>query len=262
MGERLETPTPEWNAELYDQKHSFVWQYGGDLVNLLSPQPGEYILDLGCGTGHLTAQIAEAGAHVVGVDSAITMIEQARAHFPALQFELADAQDFHFSEPFDAVFSNAVLHWIVAATRVAGSVSRALKPGGRFVAEFGGRGCVKAILAACRIAQRELGIFPETDLYPWYFPSVAEYSSVLEAQGLVVTSAWLIDRPTKLEDGELGLRHWIKMFCNNFLSTLSQNKQEDFFLKLDEVLRPKLFRDGSWIADYKRLRIVAIREMR
>jgi len=254
-----ETSKPRWNAELYEQKHAFVWQYGADLVKLLAPQPGEHILDLGCGTGHLTAQIAGAGARVVGIDSASSMIEQARAHFPALRFELGNAQDFQFKEPFDAVFSNAVLHWIRAAPQVAGNIGRALKPGGRFVAEFGGRGCVKEILTACRVAQLAIGTSPEVDLNPWYFPSIAEYSTVLESQGFEVTSAWLIDRPTQLEDGESGLRNWIKMFGNIFLDTLSPSGQDDFFHKLEEILRPKLFRNGSWFADYKRLRFVAVK---
>jgi len=260
MDKQTETLKQEWNAELYEQKHAFVWQYGTDLVKLLSPQPGELILDLGCGTGHLTAQIADAGAHVVGMDNAPSMIEQARANFPSLRFELADALDFHFAVPFDAVFSNAVLHWISAADRVARSVYLALRPGGRFIAEFGGRGNVKEIRAAGLVAQRALGIFPEMEMSPWYFPSIGEYSTVLESQGLAVTSAWLFDRPTRTEDGERGLRQWIEMFCANFLASLPEDKQETFFTKVEDVLRPRLFRDGSWYIDYRRLRVIAVKE--
>ena len=152
MDEQPETAKLEWNANLYEQKHAFVWQYGTEVLKILAPQPGERILDLGCGTAQLTAQIAAAGAHVIGLDSSPAMIEQARSNYPELQFELADARDFHFAEPFDAVFSNAVLHWISAADRVARSLFLALKPGGRFVAEFGGRGCVREIRAASRVA--------------------------------------------------------------------------------------------------------------
>src|SRR2546423_15463085 len=137
-----EPPPRGWDPGLYDGKHAFVWQYGASLVELLQPRPGERILDLGCGTGHLTAQLAAAGANVLGIDSDAAMIEQARKAYPALHFEQRDARDFHFDEPFDAVFSNAVLHWIKEPERVIVCLRRALKPGGRFVAEFGGRGNV------------------------------------------------------------------------------------------------------------------------
>src|SRR5437868_5307298 len=94
---------PMWNPALYDGKHSFVWKYGASLLELLAPQPGERILDLGCGTGHLTAQIAEAGAEVIGIDAAAAMIEEARRAYPSLRFEIMDARDFTFAEPFDAI---------------------------------------------------------------------------------------------------------------------------------------------------------------
>jgi len=129
-----------WNPEFYDARHSFVWQRGADLIDLLDPQTEERILDLGCGTGHLTAQIAARGAEVMGIDSSAEMIEEARKHYPALEFRVADARDFSLGQPVDAVFSNAALHWIQPAERVVSCVWKALKPGGRFVAEFGGKG--------------------------------------------------------------------------------------------------------------------------
>src|SRR5947209_1485354 len=134
-----------WNAALYDVKHSFVWQHGAALLELLALQPGERILDLGCGTGHLTAQLAAAGADVVGIDRSAEMIAQARHSSPALRFDLADARDLVFDEPFDAVFSNAALHWIREPERVVSSIRRVLKPAGRFIAELGGKGNVQTI---------------------------------------------------------------------------------------------------------------------
>ena len=125
-------PSGGWDPGLYDGKHAFVWQYGASLVELLQPQPGERVLDLGCGTGHLTARIAAAGAAVVGIDSDPAMIDQARRGYPDLHFEQQDARSFSFAEPFDAVFSNAVLHWIREPEAVIACVRRALKPGGRF----------------------------------------------------------------------------------------------------------------------------------
>src|SRR5262245_39882978 len=135
LSRREEKMAGRWDAGLYDEKHSFVWEHGAALLELLAAQPGERVLDLGRGTGHLTTQLAATGAEVVGLDSSATMIEQARRSYPQLRFEVADARDFSFAEPFDAVFSNAVLHWITEPERVIACVGRALRPGGRFVAE-------------------------------------------------------------------------------------------------------------------------------
>jgi len=253
-------PTLQWNATLYDQQHAFVWQYGEDLVKLLAPQPGERILDLGCGTGHLTQQIAEAGARVIGIDSSPSMIEQARANFPAREFELADAEAFSFPEPFDAVFSNAALHWMKKADRVAECVSRALKTGGRFVAEFGGKGNVKEVLAAVQAALAAMGATQPQGVNPWFFPSVGEYSTLLEARGLSVVFASLFDRPTRLEDAREGMKQWLRMFGGDFLGKQPQEWQDQFCAHFEDAARPKLFRDGAWFVDYKRLRIVALKE--
>ena len=170
----------KWDAELYDSKHSFVSQLGTDLVQLLSPQSGEYILDLGCGTGYLTDKIAASGAKVVGIDNASTMIEQARKNYPNLMFEVTDATNLHFKEQFDAIFSNAVLHWIKEPEKVIASIWRALKPGGRFVAEFGGKGNVKAIVTAIYQAIQAAGYPINESKNPWYYHSIAEYGTLLE----------------------------------------------------------------------------------
>ena len=129
-----------WNTALYDGKNAFVWKYGRGVVELLAPKPGERILDLGCGTGHLTNQIGAAGAEVIGLDKSQPMIEEARRLYPDLRFEIADATDFHLAQPFDAVFSNAAIHWMKDQTAVARCIWEALRQGGRFVAEFGGKG--------------------------------------------------------------------------------------------------------------------------
>src|SRR5438067_12225299 len=165
-----------WDPGLYDGRHAFVWKQGAAVVELLAPRPGEAVLDLGCGTGHLTATIAAAGAAVLGVDSSAEMIAEARRNYPALAFEVGDARKLTDRDRFDAVFSNAALHWVREAEAVVEGVGRALKPGGRFVAEFGGRGNVRALLAAVRAAcERVLGTAVE---HPWYFPSVGEYAGL------------------------------------------------------------------------------------
>ena len=208
-------PTNNWNASLYDQKHSFVSEYGKSLIPLLEPQPGESILDIGCGTGHLTKAIAEAGAHVVGIDSSASMIETARTTYPDIEFLVANARNFSFPTPFDAVFSNAALHWIPEAEEVVHSIATALKPGGRFVAEFGGKGNIATIIFALQQSLREIANI-EAD-FGWYYPSIGEYASLLERHGLMVRMALLFDRPTKLEDGEKGLRNWLQMFRGDML---------------------------------------------
>jgi trans-aconitate methyltransferase len=249
--------TKTWDAALYDGKHSFVWKYGASLIELLAPQPGERVLDVGCGTGHLTAQIAAAGAEVVGIDKSAGMLEEARRSYPGLRVELADAADVAFDEPFDAVFSNAALHWMTEPERVAVNIARALKPGGRFVAEFGGKGNMRALIVAVADALEAMGYPSAGAASFWYFPSIGEYAALLERQGLEVTSALLFDRPTPLEGGDEGLRVWLKMFGASFMAALSAEQQAELVQRVEERLRPTQYREGTWIAPYRRLRVVA-----
>jgi trans-aconitate methyltransferase len=252
----MAAPNQCWDADLYDDKHAFVWQYGASLVELLAPKPGERILDLGCGTGHLTSQIAQAGATVVGMDRSAEMLAQARSAYPLLQFIQSDARDFTFGEPFDAIFSNAVLHWIRPPEAVIQCVRDALRPGGRFVAEFGGRGNVRRVLAILRETAERMGLTP--DFPESYFPSLSEYTTLLEAAGLEVRSAVLFDRPTPLQGAD-GLRDWLKMFRGSTLASLPAERRDEFLLAVEDAARPELFRDGGWFADYRRLRITAVR---
>jgi trans-aconitate 2-methyltransferase len=249
-------PTTHWDANRYDGHHAFVWQQGAALLELLAPLPGERVLDLGCGTGHLTAQAAAAGAEVVGLDLAPTMIEQARRAYPQLRFVTGDARDFTFDQPFDAVLSNAALHWVKPPEKVIASVARALKPGGRFVAEFGGRGNVRAIADALARGAEAMGI---RDWQPnWYFPSLGEYAALLEAGGLETTFATLFDRPTPLQS-EDGMRQWVAMFAGGLLDAVPAGAREHFLTRVEAELRPTLYHDGVWHADYRRLRVVAWR---
>jgi SAM-dependent methyltransferase len=248
-----------WDAASYQDKHSFVWRYGASLVELLAAQPGERILDLGCGTGQLTAEIARCGAQVVGLDKSADMLAEARKNFPELTFVLGDVARFDFSQasfarPFDAVFSNAALHWIKDADGAVVTIKRALRPGGRFVAEFGGRGNIASIQAALRTV---LG--PRADEQsPWYYPSIGEYASILERHGLEVRNASLFDRPTPLE-GENGMDHWLRMFAPTYLRQFSPERADDIVRQIIQLLRPMLYRDGIWTVDYRRLRIAALR---
>lgn len=249
--------TPEWDATLYTAKHSFVYEYGRELVTLLAPQRGQRILDLGCGSGQLTRAIAESGARVTGLDNSASMIDAARREYPDVSFVLGDAKDFSFDEPFDAVFSNAALHWVKPPEKVIECVARCLRPGGRFVAEFGGKGNVGRIYAAAEAAGRELTGREVRNVN--YFPSVAEYSAILESRGLEVRQAWLFDRPTKLEEGESGLRNWLTMFGEKTFGVMPDDVRLQWIERTQEKARAALFRDGSWYADYRRLRVIAFR---
>lgn len=247
-----------WDAESYDRKHAFVFEYGEGVLSLLAPQPGERILDVGCGTGHLTSRIAASGARVIGIDSSAEMIEAARAGYPGIEFLLADAADFSFAEPFDAVFSNAALHWVERAEDAVVCMSRALKDGGRFVVEFGGHGNIARIATALERAIREV-LGREVSARN-YFPRIGEYASLLERHNLEVRTAQLFDRPTRLEGGEEGMRNWIAMFRGHLLEGASEADREEILRRVEQELRPALFGDGEWQADYRRLRITAIKE--
>ena len=248
----------QWDAEAYDQKHAFVFAYGEDLLSLLAPQRGERILDVGCGTGHLTNKIAAAGAQVVGLDSSPEMIATGRAAYPEVEFVLADASDFSFAEPFDAIFSNAALHWVERAEAAVICMARALRPGGRFVIEMGGHRNIERIAVALEAAIQDVS-GREVNARN-FFPRVSEYSSLLEKHGFEVRTAHLFDRLTKLEEGAAGLRHWIAMFRGQLLADASADERETILRRVEDDLRPALFRDGFWFADYRRLRVTAIKE--
>lgn len=254
-----EAARDSWNAGLYDNKFAFIWEYGSNLIDLLDPQPGETILDIGCGTGHLTHTIAERGANVIGTDFSPAMIEQARANYPDIRFEVADASDFTLDEPVDAIFSNAVFHWVRDQEGAAACVARALKPGGRFVAEFGGKRNVGQIIAAAIDAMREAGYPDGAARNPWYYPSIAEHTTLLERHGLETTSAVLFDRPTLLDGGDVGLALWLEMFGDSFFANIPETDRQQIVASMEQRLRPALFRDGSWYADYRRLRLVVRR---
>ncbi|MEH1876018.1 MAG: class I SAM-dependent methyltransferase [Nostoc sp.] len=248
-----------WDSALYEDKHAFVWQYGEDLLKLLNPKPGESILDIGCGTGQLTEKIAQAGAEVMGIDHAAAMIEKARQNYPHIRFDVADATKFQVDMPLDAVFSNAVLHWVKEADSAIASIHQSLKSGGRFVAEFGGKGNVEAIVTALYSALASIGI-PQAQIEnPWYYPSIGEYTSLLEQQGFDVIYAILFPRSTPLAEGEAGMANWIKMFASTFLAGLSPEQQIQIIPVVEEYLKPTLYQQGTWAADYRRLRVVAIK---
>jgi trans-aconitate 2-methyltransferase len=248
-----------WNAGLYDDKHSFVFKYGEDLVDALSPQIGERILDLGCGTGYLASVIASSGATVVGIDSSLEMVAKAKLQYPELEFKVQSATEFYFDEPFDAVFSNAVLHWVLRKEMAIDCMYRNLKRSGRIVLEMGGKYNVEKIVTALKTSLIKHGFAENAAIPLWYFPSLSEYTSLLEKRGFRVTYAAHFNRETKLNDTEDGIKDWVKMFGSTFLKGIDEAVVDTILDEVQDALKPTQYRNGEWYADYKRLRVIAIK---
>ena len=249
----------DWNASLYDDKHSFVFKYGEDLVELLKPQHGERILDLGCGNGYLTSVIAASGATVIGIDNSIEMVTKAKTEYPHLEFQVQNATDFHFDEHFDAVFSNAVLHWILEKEKAVDCIYDNLKRQGRLVLEMGGRNNVMKIIKALQKSLVKNGFMENAEMPLWYFPTLGEYTSLLESKGFRVNYAIYYDRETKLNDDKDGIKDWLKMFATHYYNGIEENTVADILNDVQDILEPTNYRNGSWYADYKRLRLVAFK---
>lgn len=245
-----------WDATLYDKQHHFVSDYGADVLQWLAPKPGEDILDVGCGTGQLASQIAASGAEVFGIDASPEMIATAQVNHPQIGFEVVDATALTYKAIFDAIFSNATFHWIENQSALINGLFNSLKPGGRLVAEFGGKGNVKSITDAIALAAKNLGFAENVNSNFWFFPSIATYTSLLEKQGFEVEQAWLFDRPTKLT-GEDGMLKWINQFASHAFKQLTTDEATAIKNLAVEMLKPTYFINGEWIADYRRLRIKA-----
>ncbi|NEU31088.1 methyltransferase domain-containing protein [bacterium LRH843] len=248
-----------WNANLYDSGHSFVSKFGEGVVELLAPKKGEFILDLGCGTGDLTNKIQELGAHVVGIDQSENMVQQAQHKYKDISFQVGDAIQLEYQNEFDAVFSNAVLHWIKTPKQALQGIYNSLKQGGRFIAEFGGKDNVQHITQELYAQLQSAGIELTDERYPWYYPSIGEYALLMEKVGFRVTYAVHFDRPTPLK-GEEGLRNWLKMFTGSMFTEVDSETKESIVAKVEENLRKDLYKEGEWVADYKRLRVVGVKE--
>ena len=241
---------PHWNPDQYAENARFVSDLGAPVVEWLSPQMGERILDLGCGDGALTINLLSFGCEVVGVDSSPEMIEAAKSL--GLNAQVMDGQALQFNSAFDAVFSNAALHWMKNSESVIAGVWRALKPGGRFVGEFGGYGNVSAILTAIEFALSSRGL---TVASPWFFPRAEDYQRLLESGGFTVKRIELSPRPTSLP-GDVG--GWLETFAQPYTFALPAADRKDLISKVIETLRPVLSdENGNWVADYVRLRFSA-----
>jgi len=240
-----------WDPRRYQENAGFVAVLGAPLLDMLAPKPGERILDLGCGDGALTEKIA-AVATVVAVDASADQIEAARAR--GLDARVADGAALAFEAEFDAVFSNAALHWMRDPDAVIASIWRALRPGGRFIAECGGAGNVRTIMESLVAALDRRGLDGRAAI-PWYFPAPEDYRARLERRGFTVETIGLIPRPTPLP-GPLG--DWLDTFAESFLAAVPLVERPAMKREVEAELRPKLVdAAGVWVTDYVRLRFAA-----
>lgn len=249
----------DWNAKEYSRDFSFVHQYGEDVLKLLDIQSGDTVIDLGCGNGALTRQLSGMGAHAIGMDASAEMLEIARSHYPELQFERADALDFTVEKPADALFSNAVFHWIDKEKQgmLLTQVNKALKLHGQLVCEFGGKGCAGKVHTALQRGFEKRGW---NYTIPFYFPSIGEYTALMEQFGFKVIYAVLFDRLTRCQGAGDGLKGWIKMFDKVPFRKVDTEVQDAIISEAEQDLRDILFHDESWFVDYVRIRIKAIKE--
>ena len=248
-----------WNSFTYAANGRFVAHLAGVVLDLLAPAPGEHLLDLGCGDGALTEKLAATGAHVTGLDASESMANAARAR--GLTVLHGSAVDMTFDRAFDAVFSNAALHWIAERDqpRVIAAILRAIKPGGRFVAEMGGQGNIAAIRTALSAVLSSHGIDAEASAAS-FFPSVTHYEALLKEAGFEVRSMQLCPRPTSLPGGDTGMERWLTTFRSGVLDQLPPTSRRSALEDVITMLRPILSdHTEQWTADYVRLRFLAVR---
>ncbi len=244
----------EWNASLYDDKHRFVAEYGKDLLECIPHDPEQAILDLGCGTGILTARLFELGNRVVGIDSSHSMIEKAKDQFPETEFRVCNALDLPFEQEFDVVFSNAVFHWIDDHDLLIRNISNSLKSSGFLVCEFGAHGNIKTIETAFSETCNKFGYNYKSK---FHFSTVDDFANLLEKNKFKIEKIYDYDRPTVLGDGEYGLVNWMKQFFSFELANMLMDMQNAIFENVEKTCRDTIWNGKEWVADYRRLRAIA-----
>ena len=245
--------TNKWNPERYNKHTHFVSALALPVVDLLAPQTGEQILDVGCGEGTLAMEIERRGAKVVGIDMSQEMVDFSKSK--GLEVYVGTVTDLPYASLFDGVFSNAVLHWVKDARIAVQNIAKVLKPGGRFVCEFGGEGNAYHLVSAM---EEVFANYPDFGVFdnPWYFPSVEAYKSLLESEGFDVEYIEIIPRPTPMDD----ISNWLDIFSNGVTSNLTQEQFEVFKKESTKILKTKIYSEEGWMLDYKRLRVKALKK--
>lgn len=244
-----------WDSNNYTDNFQFVHKYGNDLINLLTVPKDSFVVDLGCGNGAITEILHKKGFRVLGIDASESMLEKAKNLHPELDFELADACKFKIEKKADAIFSNAVFHWIDNHNRLVENISANLKTGGELVFEFGGKGNAEIVHNALGKAFEFQGLKYENNCN---FSSVGEFSPILERYGFKVEYAVLFNRPTE-QIGENGLENWINMFCDTAFEGIKTDTKNEIISQAAEICRPKLYVNDKWWIDYVRIRMKAIK---
>ncbi|MCH3963889.1 MAG: methyltransferase domain-containing protein [Clostridium sp.] len=244
----------KWNSKLYDSKHDFVAEYGKDLLEFIQDDRTQKILDLGCGTGVLTAEIAKLCDYVLGIDSSSEMIEKARQAYPNLDFQVMDALEIPCEQKWDVVFSNAVFHWISNHDLLLRKIKDSLKSPGKLICEFGAYGNIKIIEQGFSAVLQDMGI---TYNSRFTFPTVDTFSQLLIKNGFSIKKIYDFDRPTPLKNGNKGLYNWAMQFFEADLERFSASEQNLILKNLMAKVRDELWNGTCWIADYRRLRVIA-----
>lgn len=242
-----------WDAENYNKHAGFVSNLAMPVIDLLAPQENENILDLGCGEGTLAVEIEKFNAKVIALDLSADMVKKTKAK--GIEAYVMSATQLQFGNEFDAVFSNAVLHWVKDSKTAINKIHTALKDNGRFIAEFGGYENIKYLIDTM---QEVFSNHPEYGQFnnPWYFPKETEYKKLLENNGFHVEYIELIPRPTKIDD----ITNWLDIFANGIIAHLTQEQQKQFKEEVREILKPKIYsQQDGWVADYVRLRLKAVK---
>lgn len=244
----------KWNPHLYKDSHSYVSEYGKALLKYVNNGPGRKILDLGCGTGILTNELAKGGADVLGIDLSEEMISAAKKNYPFIKFEIADILNLPYENTFDTVFSNAVLHWIKNAGLALQNINKVLKSTGSLVCEFGAHNNVAAITSAFKNAMQSRG-YEYND--PFFLPAAGEYRALLEKNGFNAELVDEYDRPTPLKEGKDGIKNFIEQFFSASLEKVAKEDKEKIFSETQAKAGEKLWNGERWIADYRRIRVIA-----
>ena len=253
MADTADTQT--WIPERYASNAGYVSGFADFTLPVLAAKRGEKILDLGCGDGRVTLQLIAAGANVIGIDPAADMVEAARRL--GVDARVQSVYDLDFDREFDAVFTNSVLHWVLEPNRAIARIFAALKPGGRFVGEFGGFGCCAGTVVAATAVLKRRGI-DIADVNPWYYPTEDEYRGVLEKAGFAVDRVELCPLPTDLGTG--GMAAFVDTFCENFFRPLKSEDRSTAQAEVIDLVRPALCdRAGTWTMDFVRIRFAAHR---
>lgn len=245
-----------WSPDLYKSNHSFVYNYGRDLLNLLDPVAGETILDLGCGTGELTFEISKKTSLVTGIDASEKMLSDAKKNYPDIEFLNVNALEMDYQNKFDKVFSNAVFHWIFEQEKFLKNIYNSLKSGGKLIFEMGGKDNAAAVITNVQKSLIKRGFTKNAEKQITFFPSLGEYSSLLEKTGFTVRYALYFNRDTPL-DGENGLKNFITMFYSSYFEGITNEIKTEIIQEIEDNARSVLFKNGVWNVDYKRLRMIA-----